>query len=214
MQQLVDKGLVARPSDIYLLDADKLAKLEGFKEKSIHNLLQSIEKSRRCSLARFLMGLGIKYVGTETADMLAEEMRDLDHLFKATEEDFVNMEGIGEKTAHAIAEFFQNPMQREEIDLLIRNGVRPQKTLKKKRIEGHLFQGKTFVLTGALQHSTRDEAAALIKERGGKVTGAVSKSTDYLVVGEDPGSKYDKAKELKIEILNEEEFRKMLGNLE
>ncbi|HEV7737426.1 MAG TPA: NAD-dependent DNA ligase LigA, partial [Chlamydiales bacterium] len=210
VQQLVDKGLVARPSDIYLLDADKLAKLDGFKEKSIHNLLQSIEKSRNCSLARFLMGLGIKYVGIETADMLAEEMRDLEHLFKATEEDFVNMEGIGEKTAHAIAEFFQNPMQREEIDLLIQNGVRPQKILKKK-IAGHPFQGKTFVLTGALQHSTRDEAAALIKERGGKVTGSVSKSTDYLVVGEDPGSKYDKAKELKIEILNEEQFRNTLG---
>jgi DNA ligase (NAD+) len=209
VQRLVEKGLVSRISDIYLLDAEKLSKLEGFKEKSIHNLLVSIEASRKCSLARFLMGLGIKYVGIETAELISEEMGDLDHLLKATEEDFVRIAGIGQKTAHAMASFFQDPASREEISALLKNGVQPQK-IHKKKIAGHPFAGKTFVLTGTLEHYTRDAATALIKERGGKVTGTVSRSTDYVLVGEDPGSKYDKAKELKVQILTEEQFREMI----
>jgi DNA ligase (NAD+) len=210
VQQLVDKGLVSRISDIYLLDAEKLSTLEGFKEKSIHNLLGSIDASRKCSLSRFIMGLGIKYVGTETAEILADELGDLESLLKVTEPDLVNMVGIGQKTAHVIVEFFQDPINLEEIELLIKHGVHPQKTAKKK-IAGHHFAGKTFVLTGSLESYTRDGAAQLIKERGGKVVGAVSKNTDYVVVGEDPGSKYDKAKELKVQILDEQAFSKLLG---
>jgi DNA ligase (NAD+) len=156
------------------------------------------------------MGLGIKYVGTETAEILADELGDLDALLKVTEPDLVNMVGIGQKTAHVIVEFFQDPINLEEIALLTKHGVHPQKTAKKK-IAGHHFAGKTFVLTGSLEHFTRDGAAQLIKERGGKVVGAVSKNTDYVVVGEDPGSKYDKAKELKVQILDEEAFSKLLG---
>jgi len=207
-EQLVEKGLVSRISDIYLLDEKMLAQLDGFKEKSIHNLLKSIEGSRKCPLSRFIMGLGIKYVGTETAELLAEETGDIDTLIHMKEEDFVSIEGIGEKTAKAIAAFFRDADNREEIKLLLRHGVEPQKM--KKKMTGHDFSGKTFVLTGALEHYSRDEAAALIKERGGKVSGSVSKNTDYVLVGEDPGSKYDKAKELGIKILSEEQFRKML----
>jgi DNA ligase (NAD+) len=210
VQQLVDKGLVSRASDIYLLDAEKLSTLEGFKEKSIQNLLHSIETSRNCSLSRFIMGLGIKYVGTETADLLAEELQDLESLLKVTEEELDNMVGIGEKTAHAIVEFLKDPLNLEEIKRLLKHGVNPQKT-KQKKIAGHAFAGKTFVLTGSLEHFTRDGAAQLIKERGGKVVGAVSKNTDYVVVGEDPGSKYDKAKELKVQILDEGAFSKLLA---
>ncbi len=210
VEQLVEKGLVSRLSDIYLLDEKALAKLEGFKEKSIRNLLESIDASRNCPLSRFIMGLGIKYVGTETAELLAEEASDLDHLMKMKEEDLSAIEGIGEKTAKAIADFFKDSDNREEIKLLLAHGVRPQKA-KQKKISGHSFSGKTFVLTGALQEYTRDEAAALIKERGGKVAGSVSKNTDYVLVGEDPGSKYDKAKELGIKIISEDQFRKMLG---
>lgn len=208
VEQLVEKGLVSRPSDIYLLDEKTLSKLEGFKEKSIQNLLDSIEASRKCPLSRFLMGLGIKYVGTETADLLAEEAGDLDTLLHMKEEDFLSLEGIGEKTARAVAEFFRDPDNLEEIKLLLSHGVQPK--APKKKIAGHSFAGKTFVLTGALTHYSRDEAAALIKERSGKVSGSVSKNTDYVLVGEEPGSKYDKAKELKITILSEEQFRKML----
>lgn len=208
VEQLVEKGLVARISDIYLLTEKDLAKLEGFKEKSIQNLLESIESSRKCPLSRFLMGLGIKYVGTETAELLAEEAGDLEKLMHMTEEEFNAIEGIGDKTAVAIYEFFQERDNREEIKLLLAHGVRPQKM--KAKMTGHAFSGKIFVLTGALQHYSRDEASALIKERGGKTSGTVSKNTDYVLVGDEPGSKYDKAKELGIKIISEEQFRKML----
>jgi len=208
VEQLVDKGLVSRPSDIYLLKEKDLEALEGFKEKSIANLLESIDASRKCPLSRFLMGLGIKYVGSETADLLAEEAGDLDTLLKMKEEDFLGIEGIGEKTAHAIAAFFRDPENRDEIKLLLAHGVKP--AAPKRKISGHSFSRKTFVLTGALSRYTRDEAASLIKERGGKVSGSVSKNTDYVLVGDEPGSKYDKAKELKIPLLSEEQFQKML----
>lgn len=207
-EQLVEKGLISRVSDLYLLDEETLAQLDGFKEKSIRNLLDSIDASKQCPLSRFIMGLGIKYVGTETAELLAEEAGDLDTLIHMKEADLLAIEGIGEKTAPAIVAYFKDADNREEIKLLLAHGVHPQKL--KKKIGGHAFAGKTFVLTGALQHYTRDEAASLIKERGGRVSGSVSKNTDYVLVGEEPGSKYDKAKELKIQILSEEQFKKML----
>ena len=209
VEQLVEKGLVSRISDIYLLDEKKLAHLEGFKEKSIHNLLSSIETSRKCPLSRFLMGLGIKYVGTETAELLAEHAKNLDELLHMRAEDLTKIDGIGEKTAVAIAEFFKDEDNREEIKLLLKHGVHPQESAKKK-ISGHTFEGKVFVLTGTLASFSRDEAAEAIKERGGKVSGSVSKNTDYVLVGDEPGSKYEKAKELKIAVLDEEQFRKML----
>ncbi len=207
--QLVDKGLINRPSDIYLLDEKDLAQLDGFKEKSIQNLLQSIDASRKCTLARFIMGLGIKSVGTETAELLAEESRDLDTLLHMKEADFIAIDGIGEKTAKIIAEFFHDSDNQDEIKHLLKNGIEPQKL--KKKMTGHSFSGKNFVLTGTLHHFSRDEAAAIIKERGGHVSGSVSKNTDYLLLGDDPGSKYDKAKKLQIPILSEEQFRKMIA---
>ncbi len=207
-EQLVEKGLVSRPSDIYLLNEKDLAQLDGFKEKSIQNLLESIDASRKCPLSRLIMALGIKSVGTETAEMLAEEARGLERLLEMKEEDFVAIEGIGEKTAKGISEFLKDPDNREEINLLLKHGVEPQKM--KKKMTDHAFSGKTLVLTGSLQHFSRDEAAALIKERGGHVSGSVSKKTDYVLVGDDPGSKYTKAKELGIPILSEEQFKKML----
>lgn len=209
IEQLVEKGLVTRPSDIYLLTAQDLARLDGFKEKSIQNLLDSIETSKKCPFSRFIMALGIRYVGTETADLLASYAKDLQHLIHLSEEELLAIEGIGDKTAKTIAEYFQDADHLEEIHLLLSHGVSPQ-FVKKKTISNHPFSGKTFVLTGALTQFSRDEASELIKERGGKVSGSVSKNTDYVLVGEDPGSKYDKAKELKIEILSEAEFRKMI----
>lgn len=209
VQQLVERGLVTRVSDIYLLTAQDLARLDGFKEKSIQNLLDSIEESKRCPFSRFIMALGIKYVGTETADLLASHAKNLKHLMSLSEEDLLSIEGIGEKTAEAIVSYFQDPDHVEEIELLLAHGVAPQ-VVKKLTIEGHPFSGKTFVLTGTLAHFTREEASALIKQRGGKVTGSVSNSTDYVLVGEDPGSKYEKAKKLGVTILSEEQFQKMV----
>lgn len=208
-RQLVEKGLVSRVSDIYALDAAALSKLDGFKEKSIQNLLQSIDASRSCTLARFIMALGIKYVGAETAELLANEAGTLEHFLHLKEDDLLAIDGIGEKTARAIAEHLQDKENLHEIDRLLRHGVAPQKVSKRK-LSGHAFSGKTFVLTGSLEHYTRDEASKLIKERGGKVSGSVSKKTDYVLAGEDPGSKLDKAQELGIPILSESQFRKML----
>ena len=125
------------------------------------------------------------------------------------EDDLLAIDGIGEKTDHAIAAHFRNPEHIKEIKLLLAHKVVPQHS-KKKKIAGHDFSGKTFVLTGALQEYSRDEASALIKERGGRIAGSVSKKTDYVLVGEDPGSKYDKAKELGISILSEKQFKSML----
>ncbi|MBI5273260.1 MAG: NAD-dependent DNA ligase LigA [Chlamydiia bacterium] len=208
IEQLVEKGLVSRASDLYLLDEASLLQLDGFKEKSARNLLKSIAASRQCLLSRFIMGLGIKYVGTETAELLAEEFRDLDTLMKAQADDLVAIEGIGEKTALAIADYFHHKDHREEIQRLRTHGVQPQPL--KKKMASHPFGGKTFVLTGALAHYTRDKATCCIKERGGHVSGSVSKKTDYVLAGEDPGSKYDKAKKLGIQILSEAEFTQML----
>jgi len=209
VQQLIEKGLVSRISDIYLLDEERLAQLDGFKEKSIHNLLVSIERSRKCLLSRFIMGLGIKYVGTETAELLADKVRDLDHLMQITEKELLEIEGIGEKTAHAIGEYFQDADHREEIRLLLQHGVKPQR-VEKKIISGNVFSGKTIVLTGSLENYTRDEASRLIKERGGHVSHTVTKKTDYVVVGSESGSKFDKAQKLGIQTLSEDQFRRML----
>lgn len=206
-EQLVESGLVCRISDIYLLDQDVLSELEGFKEKSIKNLLQSIERSKKCPLSRLIMGLGIPQVGSETAELLAETAGDLEVLEEMSVEEFDAIEGIGEKTAELIYDFFQDKGNQEEIQLLLAYGVKPK---KQKKLLGHEFSGKTFVLTGSLASYTRDEAGILIKERGGKVSSSVSKKTDFVLVGDDPGSKYDKARKLDVPILSEVEFEQML----
>lgn len=209
VSQLFEKKLILRPSDIYLLDEESLSQLEGFKEKSIKNLLDSIEKSKSCFLDRFIMGLEIPYVGKETAELLADYAEDLEHLMKLKKDELITIEGIGEKVASAIEDFFNDPKNIEEIEHLLKNGVIPKK-IKSKKIKNHIFENKTFVLTGSLEKFTRSEASSLIKERNGKVLGSVSKKTDYILAGDNPGSKLDKAEELNIKVLSEEEFEKLL----
>jgi DNA ligase (NAD+) len=198
VEKLFELGLVRSISDIYLLTDEDLGHLEGFKEKSIANLLNSIEMSKDCTLPKLLMGLGIPFVGKETAEELATVAGEVEKLFEMDEEDFCQIEGIGDKTAHAIFEFFQNKANEEQIYKLLE---------KKRPVAG--FSGKSFVLTGSLENFTRDEASRMIKERGGKVSSSVSKKTDFVLVGDDPGSKYDKAKKLGVQILSEKEFQKM-----
>ncbi|MES2345561.1 MAG: NAD-dependent DNA ligase LigA [Chlamydiota bacterium] len=210
VEQLVTKGFVSTISDIYSLTDKELSQLEGFKEKSIHNLLASIDESKHVSLDRLILALGIKYVGEGTAELLASHVGDIDVLATMNIEELENLEGVGKKTAHAIVEYFANPMHLKEIHALFKKGVKP-KVQKRKVVIDHAFSGKTFVLTGSLEGFSREEAAELIKERGGKVTGSVSKNTDYVLVGEDPGSKLDKAEALKIPILSEKQFRKLLN---
>lgn len=209
MENLVEKGFVSKPSDIYLLNEKMLLELEGFKEKSVSNLLKSIEKSKKCSFNKFIMALGIKYIGSETADLLANYAKDIETLKNITKEELLHIEGIGDKMADSIIEYFQDKDNLEEIRLLFSFGVSPQKP-KEIQKTGHIFEDKTFVLTGSLKDYTRSEAASLIKERGGKTSSSVSENTDYVIAGEDPGSKYDKAKKLGIKVLSEEEFSRML----
>lgn len=208
VEKLVDSGLVQNITDIYRLDGEDLEGLEGFKAKSIQNLLRSIDASRDTTLARFIFALGIPYVGIQTAEILADRAGNIDVLIDLSHEELIDIEGIGPIVADSIYEYFGQEQNIQEIDEFLELGV----TLKgpKKKSMNHAFSGKTFVLTGTLESYTRSEAGALIKDRGGKVTGTVSAKTDFVLAGESAGSKYDKAKKLGIPILTEKEFEKNL----
>lgn len=206
---LVEKGFVKVPSDIYRLTEEVVSQLNGFKTKSVQNLLTSIEESKEVSLARFIMALGIKYVGTGTAELLAAKAGTIQRLSHMTEEELKQIEGIGDKVAQAVVHYFAQPVHQAEVQRLLDAGVKPQ-TTQVIQFTGHPFQSKNFVLTGTLEHYTRSAAASLIKERGGKVTDSVSKKTDFILAGADPGSKLEKGRQLGITILSEEEFMALL----
>lgn len=210
VQQLVEKGLVKQFADIYALNAKDLALLEGFKEKSIQNLLKSIDVSRNTTLPRLILALGIKYVGEGTAELLAARAQDIETLASLSKEELMKIEGVGEKVAEAVYDYFQNAEHLEEIRKLFELGIKIERASEPVS-KDHPFYGKSFVLTGALRDFTRSEASDLIKAHGGHVTGSVSKKTDYVLVGDEAGSKLDKAKELGIKILNEEEFKRLLN---
>lgn len=206
---LVEKGFVRVPSDIYALTEEQVSQLPGFKMKSVQNLLKSIEHSKQVTLERFIMGLGIKYVGTGTAELLAAKAGTIEKVGEMSEEELMKIEGVGEKVAQAVVHYFAQPENRQEIQRLLDLGVKPQMR-QVQHFVGHAFEGKTFVLTGTLENYTRTAAASLIKERGGKVTDAVSKKTDYILAGADPGSKLEKGRQLGIKILSENEFISLL----
>jgi DNA ligase (NAD+) len=206
MEQLIEAGLVSGVADLYHLTEEQLLQLEGFKEKAARNLLESIDRSRKVSLSRFIMALGIPHIGSETADLLARRAGTLDKLFDLNRDELIAIEGIGEKVADAVIDYLQH---REEIDALVAAGVEPQE-VEVVSHAGHPFTGKTFVLTGTLEHYTRQGVTSLIKERGGKVSSSVSKKTDYVLAGDSPGSKYDKARTLGVAILSEEQFVELL----
>jgi len=208
VEMLFEKGFVSSPSDFFKLKEEDLAQLEGFKEKSIQNLLESLENSKKCSFPKFIMSLEIPYIGKESAELLADEAKDLKTLMNMQQEDFEKIEGIGEKMAKSLVDFFENEKNQKEIEELLTAGIEIEKIAKKNVSKE--FDGKVFVLTGALQDYTREEASSLIKERGGKTSSSVSKKTDFLLVGDDPGSKYDKAQKLGVRIISEKEFEKML----
>lgn len=209
MGQLVSKGFVKECSDIFKLSSHELFQLEGFKQKSVDNLLKSIEQAKNVALPRFIMGLGIKHVGIGTAELLAAKAGSIEALRNITADQLLSIDGIGDKVSEAVIEYFSEPSHQKLIDQLLSLGVTPQQT-EVIHHHGHAFDGKSFVLTGSLDAYTRQSAASLIKERGGKVVAAVTKKTDFVVVGHDPGSKFEKAQELGIRILSEQEFSNML----
>ncbi|MCB1108610.1 MAG: NAD-dependent DNA ligase LigA, partial [Chlamydiia bacterium] len=209
IEKLIDAGYLQTLPDIYRLQESDLENIEGFKEKSIDNLLRSIANSKQVSLSRFLLALGIKHVGAGIADLLAEEGKSLNGVMDMDYERLCAIDGIGEKAAEAIVEFFSDKRHLKEIEELLDLGVKPKSCASNKK-SGHAFEGKSFVLTGGLENYTRLEAANLIKERGGKISSSVSKNTDYVLVGDDPGSKYNKAQKLGIKCITEAQFEKLL----
>lgn len=209
VDQLVDKGLVKEVADLYALKEDEVAGLERMAEKSAQNLLVEIEGSKKNSLARLIYALGMRFVGERTGQLLAEHFSSLEELAAAKEEELETVPEVGPKVAAAIVEFFSEPANRQLIKKLHKAGVHP--TAEKRVVKSQKFAGKSFVFTGGLANRSREEAGELVQQNGGKVSGSVSKNTDYVVVGSDPGSKYDKAKELGVTILAEAEFEKLLG---
>jgi DNA ligase (NAD+) len=210
VDQLVDRGMVKDIADLYTLKLDDVAELDRMGEKSAQNLLEQIAASKKLSLARLIYALGIRMVGERTGQLLAEHFSSLDELAEAKEEQLFEVTEVGPKVAAAIAEFFSESANQKIIKKLDKAGVRP--TAEKRVLKSQKFAGKSFVFTGALANRSREEAGQLVMQHGAKVSGSVSKKTDYVVVGTDPGSKYDKAKELGVPVLTEPEFEKLLGS--
>ena len=210
IDQLVDKGLVRDPADLYSLTREQLIGLERMGPRSADNLLARLEKSKSTTLPRFLYALGIHDVGEVTAQTLAEHFGSLEALMNASEEELMAVTDVGPAVATSIRQFFAQAHNREVIRRLREAGVHwPDITPKKP--ESLPLAGKTFVLTGALSGMTRDEAREKLRQLGARVSGSVSRKTDYVVVGEDPGSKADHARELGVPMLDEEAFLKLLS---
>ncbi|MCX7599219.1 MAG: NAD-dependent DNA ligase LigA, partial [Armatimonadetes bacterium] len=209
VEQLVDRGLVKRLPDLYDLTVEQLAALERMGPKSAQNLVSALQASKKTTLPRFLYALGIPHVGEGVARALAQHFGSLEALMDASEEELLKVPGIGAEIARSIHEFFSEPTNRRTVlDLLARGLVVEGAAVRPVSDE---LAGKTFVFTGGLQSFTRDQASKLVLERGGKVTDSVSRKTDYVVAGSDPGSKLQKARDLGVTVLDEESFKRLLG---
>jgi DNA ligase (NAD+) len=205
--QLRERELVRSVADLYKLTKEQLMGLERFGEKSASTLLREIEQSKHAGLARVLMGLGIRFVGERTAELLAQEFGSIDAVMNASVEDLERVEEVGSRISRSIVEFFARPANRELIEHLHAAGVKM--TAEKKQRSTQLA-GLTFVLTGTLPNVSRDQAKAMIEAAGGKVSGSVSKKTNYVIAGEEAGSKLHKAQELKVPVLDEAGLTKLL----
>ncbi|MFZ0201467.1 MAG: NAD-dependent DNA ligase LigA [Candidatus Sulfotelmatobacter sp.] len=206
--QLTELGLVKNVADIYKLTKEDLLSLERMGDKSAQNILDEIENSKKLPLERVIYGLGIRMVGERTAQFLAEHFGSMEALEKAGVEELQDVNEVGPRIAESIVEFFSIAANKELVGRLRKAGL----TLTgKKKERGTKLAGKTFVLTGTLAHFSRDEAKKMIEDAGGKVTGSVSKKTDYVVAGADAGSKLDKAKELGVEVIDEKEMKNLLN---
>jgi DNA ligase (NAD+) len=200
VNQLTDRGMVKDVADIYKLTKADLLQLERMGDKSAQNVLDEIERSKKLPLERVIYGLGIRFVGERTAQFLAEHFGAIDAIEKASEEELQQVEEVGPRIAKSIVEYFAEPKNRELVDELHNAGLT---MTGKKKERGTKLAGKTFVLTGELENYTREQAKKLIEDAGGKVTGSVSKKTDYVVAGADAGSKLDKARELGVQVIDE-----------
>jgi len=210
VRRFLAEGLINDSADLYSLTPDQLSELEGFGEISANNLIQSLEASKEQPFERVLYGVGIPGVGYVNARNLARTLRSMDELMRADEARLVEVEGIGPIMARTIEETLAEDRTRELIDRFRANGLRMEEEGPAAPAEGPLV-GKTVVLTGTLPSLSRDDAIERIEAAGGKVTGSVSKKTDYLVAGADPGSKLTKAQDLGTEVLDEDGLLALLG---
>ncbi|HLD60916.1 MAG TPA: helix-hairpin-helix domain-containing protein, partial [Patescibacteria group bacterium] len=220
VEQLVNEGLIKDAADLFTLTVGDLEPLERFGEKSAQNLVEAVQKAKEITLARFINALGITHVGEETAEDLAafaeasaaKGRSPVEFLMNATEEDLLAINGVGEKVAKSIVEFFGNKKNREFVEKLLKNGVKV--SAKGRSASGgksHKLAGQTFVLTGTLSSMTREEAKEKIKALGGDVSESVSKKTTAVIAGEEAGSKLAKAEKLGVRVMSGGEFLKMIG---
>jgi DNA ligase (NAD+) len=209
VDQLVTRGIVKSLADIYDLTLDQLLEIDRMGKKSAEKVLRNIDASRKQPLPRVLNGLGIPFVGERTAQILADTFGSLDAIARADEEQLQEAEEVGPKVSESIRQFFHEPRNRELVERLRQAGLTFEHKIKKKKTAGPLT-GKVFVLTGTLPNLAREEAKARIEAAGGKVTGSVSKKTDYVVAGADPGSKLDKASSLGVPVIGEPELLALL----
>ncbi len=208
VNQLTERGLVKNVADLYRLTKDDLLQLERMGEKSAENVLEEIEASKKLPLERVIYGLGIRFVGERTAQFLAEHFGSLDAVMKANAEELEEVNEVGPRIAESIVEFFADEHNRKLVSDLRKAGLT---FAGQKKEKGTKLAGKTFVLTGTLARHTRDEAKKMIEDEGGRVSGSVSKKTDYVVAGSDAGSKLDKARELGVNVIGEEELEGLVG---
>ncbi len=209
VDQLVEKGIVKDFADLYSLKLEKVSDLERMAEKSAQNLLDEIAASKKNSLSRLIYALGIRFVGERTAQLLAAHFGSMDKLAAASEEELTGVTEVGPKVAEGILEFFSESANRKLIERLRAAGVNMKD--ERQAPKSAKFAGMTFVFTGTLAKRSREEAEALVASHGGKAGSSVSKKTNYVVVGADPGSKFEKAKSLKVPILDEAQFEKLVA---
>ena len=212
VEQFMREGLIKDLADIFYLKKDDFIDLERFAEKSASNLAEEIEKSKRTPFDRFIHALSIRHVGERLAQVLSQNFPNLDALIEASEERLMEIPTVGPEVAKSIVNFFKERKNRKVIEKMLAAGVKIEYKFKKVGPIHELpLRAKTFVFTGVLQSFTRDEAKRLVEELGGRVSSSVTKKTDYVVVGEDPGSKLDVAKSLEIKTIDEEEFKKLIA---
>jgi DNA ligase (NAD+) len=206
---LIEHKMAADCGDLYFLDEKKLSELDHMGEKSARNVMQAITESKKRPLDRLIFALGIRYVGSNVAGILADAFGSIENLNQASFDKLQVIEGIGPTIAESVVQFFGQKRNLDVLEKLRKAGVKIEEARKKAKKSG-AFQGKTFVLTGALTRFPREAVEALIQSEGGSVSGSVSRNTDYVLVGENPGSKYRKALDLNIEIMDEDTFVSIL----
>jgi DNA ligase (NAD+) len=212
IEQLVARGLVHDPADLYNLDVTAVAGLERMAEKSANNLIAAVVASKSRSLKHLLYGLGIRHVGSRLAEILAGHFGSMDALMAAGPEELKGVEEVGAVVAQSVADFFELPANQALIARLRESGLTLEEQRREPTETNAQFAGKTFVVTGTLSQFTRDEIHEKIKALGGKASGSISAKTDFLIAGEKAGSKLAKAESLGVAVLTEDDFQRMLGS--